>query len=59
MGCKGKHWVTVRYAFAVLNLTKLEIDALPSILVEAPNGIYWSAVKVSCETYHQERTNES
>lgn len=37
-----------------LNLTDREIAALPSINVEAPNGILWTAVQVTHEQYKEE-----
>ena len=41
------YWVTVRLAMTRYALTDMEVAALPSILVEAPNGISWQAVGVS------------
>ena len=51
--CAG-HWVTVRYAEGACDLPRSKIDLLPSILVEAPNGILWTAVLVRPEHYHRE-----
>ena len=52
--CAGQgHWITLRYA-RQLNLTDKEISALPTLLAEAPNGIYWSLVQATADQYHKE-----
>ena len=51
--CDGSgHWVTIRYARQALNLTDKQINALPSILAQAPNGILWSIIQVKATQYH-------
>ena len=58
--CEGPgHWVTARYARQALNLTDQQIDSVPSLLAEAPNGIHWHIIRVNPTQYHKEAGGDS
>ena len=57
-GSQG-HWVTMRFAQQALDLTATQIKALPSLLAEAPNGIFWGLVQPTANQYHKEAGGET